>query len=77
MKYEIKDLESIFKDVLENNEIILTEKTVATDIPEWDSLNHIYLVVAIENFFKVKFTSLQIQSWKCVGDILEELNRKQ
>lgn len=75
MKASIEDLLPIFKEVLENENIELSESTVAADIPEWDSLNHIYLVVAIEKQFKIKFTTHQIQSWKCVGDILNELNK--
>jgi acyl carrier protein len=75
MKVTIEDLLPIFRDVLENDEIELTESTVAADIPEWDSLNHIYLVVAIEKQFKIKFTTHQIQSWQCVGDVLKELNK--
>jgi acyl carrier protein len=38
-------------------------------------MNHIYLVVAIEKRFKVKFTTYQIQNWKCVGDMLSDLNK--
>jgi acyl carrier protein len=75
MKVTTEDLLPIFKEVLENKNIELSESTVAADIPEWDSLNHIYLVVAIEKQFKIKFTTHQIQSWQCVGDILNELNK--
>jgi acyl carrier protein len=75
MNVTIEDLLPIFRDVLENDDIELTELTVAADVPEWDSLNHIYLVVAIEKQFKIKFTTHQIQSWQCVGDVLNELNK--
>lgn len=75
MKANLDILTPIFREILENDEIALTENTVAADIPEWDSLNHIYLVVAIEKYFKVKFTTHQIQSWKCVGDVLTDLNK--
>jgi|Laugresbdmm110sn_1035088.scaffolds.fasta_scaffold209388_1 acyl carrier protein len=75
MKVTIQDLLPIFRDVLENDDIELSESTVAADVPEWDSLNHIYLVVAIEKQFKIKFTTHQIQSWQCVGDVLKELNK--
>ncbi len=75
MNVTIEDLLPIFRDVLENDEIEITESTVAADIAEWDSLNHIYLVVAIEKQFKIKFTTHQIQSWQCVGDVLNELNK--
>ena len=75
MNVTIEDLLPIFREVLENDNIELTESTVAADVPEWDSLNHIYLVVAIEKQFKIKFTTHQIQSWQCVGDVLNELNK--
>ena len=74
MKYRTDDLLPIFREVFENDEIEISETSVAADIPEWDSLNHIYLVVAIEKHFKVKFTTHQIQSWQCVGDMLSQLN---
>ena len=75
MKVTIEDLLPIFREVLENDDIELTESTIAADVPEWDSLNHIYLVVAIEKQFEIKFTTHQIQSWQCVGDVLNELNK--
>jgi acyl carrier protein len=75
MDIKIEDLSPIFREVLENDDLLISESTVAADVPEWDSLNHIYLVVAIEKQFKVKFTTHQIQSWKCVGDILTDLNK--
>ena len=76
MEIEINDLLPIFREVLENNQLEIKLETTAEDVGEWDSLSHIYLVVAIEKKFKKKFTTLQIQSWKCVGDILSDLNRK-
>ncbi len=75
MNVTIEDLLPIFREVLENDDIELNESTVAADVPEWDSLNHIYLVVAIEKQFKIKFTTHQIQSWQRVGDVLNELNK--
>jgi acyl carrier protein len=75
MKITLNDLNTIFQDVLENENIELTMETIANDIEEWDSLNHIYLIVAIEKQFKVKFTTQEIQSWNCVGDILNSLNK--
>jgi acyl carrier protein len=76
MTHTTQDLLPIFRNVFENDEIEISETTVAADIPEWDSLNHIYLVVAIEKHFKVKFTTHEIQSWRCVGDVLNELNKR-
>ncbi len=75
MSKTINDLIPIFRDVLEDDSITVEVSSTARDVPGWDSLNHIYIVVAIEKKFKVKFTSSQIQGWKCVGDIVDDLNR--
>jgi acyl carrier protein len=72
----LEQLNDIFIDVLENDDIVLTEETTAADIDEWDSLNHIQLVVAIEKHFKIRFTSKEIQSWKNVGELVNSISQK-
>jgi acyl carrier protein len=74
MTITIEDITPIFKEIFENNELKISTSTIAKDIEEWDSLNHIYLVVAIEKRFGKKFTAKQIQQWSCVGDVLKDLN---
>jgi acyl carrier protein len=65
----VKRLEPIFRDVL-NPEIVLTEELDASKVKEWDSLNHISLVVAIEGEFGVELTVPELASMKNVGDLI-------
>jgi acyl carrier protein len=69
-------LNEIFKDILDNPDITINENTQAKDVPEWDSLNHIQIVVAIEKRFKVKFTTQEIQGWKNAGNICTSIMAK-
>ncbi len=63
----LSDFNTIFIDILDDEDIVLTTETTAEDIDDWDSLTHIQLVVAIEKHFKIQFTATEIESYKDVG----------
>jgi len=65
----LKKINYIFIDVLENEDILVEYETTSQDIEEWDSLNHISLVVAIEKSFNIQFTAQEIQNFKNVGEM--------
>jgi acyl carrier protein len=67
---------AIFVEVLDNKQILLTPETTANDVAEWDSLNHIQLVVAIEKKFRIRFISREIQGWKNVGELVDSITAK-
>ena len=69
-------LNDIFIDVLDLDDVNLTDATSANDIEEWDSLSHIQLIVAVEKTFGIKFTSLEIMKWKNVGEMVDSILEK-
>lgn len=72
----LEQVQEIFRDVLDDEEIVLQETSTAEDVEGWDSLTHIQLIVAIEKHFKIKFTSKEILSWKNVGELVDCLAAK-
>jgi acyl carrier protein len=72
----LKQVNAIFIDILDNEGIILSDETTANDVDDWDSLNHIQLVVAIEKQFKIRFTSREIQGWDNVGEMVNSISSK-
>jgi len=73
----LEQVNEIFRDVLDNNDIVVYEATTAEDIAEWDSLSHIQLVVAVEKHFKIRFTSSEINAFNNVGEMCEGIFKKQ
>lgn len=67
----------VFIDVLDEEDIVLTLETTAKDVEDWDSLSHIQLVVAIEKRFGIKFTALEIEQYKNVGEMCQGVLDKQ
>ncbi len=64
-------LNEIFRDVFDDDSITVSDSTTSADIEEWDSLEHINLVVAVEEEFGFKFQMGQVVSMKDVGEMVD------
>jgi len=64
-------LTEIFKDVFDDNSIIITEKTTADDIDDWDSIEHINLIGAVEEEFDIRFKMREVSGMKNVGEMVD------
>lgn len=64
-------LNEVFRDVFDDESIVVTETTTAEDIEEWDSLEHINLIAAVEQEFGIKFNMGQVVSMKNVGEMAD------
>ena len=64
-------LNGVFRDVFDNEVITVNDATTADDIDDWDSLEHINLVVAVEKCFGIKFTMGEVTGMKNVGEMAD------
>ena len=64
-------LNEVFRDVFDDEEITVSDATTADDIEEWDSLEHINLLAAVEQEFGMKFNMGQVVSMKNVGGMAD------
>ncbi len=64
-------LNKVFQDVFDDEDITVNENTTSDDIEDWDSLEHINLVAAVEQEFNVKFTMGQVVGMKNVGEMVD------
>ena len=63
-------LSEVFSDFFDED-ITVDENTTANDIEDWDSLNHITLIAAVEDEFGVSFTMGEVSGMKNVGEMAE------
>lgn len=66
-----KRINEVFRDVFDDESIKVHSGTTADDIEDWDSLNHITLIGAIEDEFKMTFKMGEVSGMKNVGEMAE------
>ena len=64
-------LNNVFRDIFDDDSIVVKPETTSNDIEDWDSLEHINLVVAIEQEFGIKFNMNEVTSMKNVGEMVD------
>ena len=69
-------LTKIMRDVLDDDNLVVTPELTANDVEGWDSVSHITLIVAIEEAFGIEFKSAELEKMKNVGQLVEEISKK-
>lgn len=64
-------LTEVFRTVFDDDTITLNDSTTSADIEDWDSLEHIDLIVSIEKAFSMKFTMSETTGMKNVGEMVD------
>ncbi|MBI1939456.1 MAG: acyl carrier protein [Ignavibacteriales bacterium] len=70
------ELKKVILKQLNLDDFEINDETTAPEVPGWDSLNHINIILAVEENFKVKFKSYELLRLKCVGDLQKLLDSK-
>jgi acyl carrier protein len=69
-------LKTIFRDVFDDDELVLTPALTASDVAEWDSLAHVRLMVAVGKAFGIKIPAAQTATLQNVGQLAELIRTK-
>jgi len=69
-------LNTIFRNNFDDEDITLADETSSADIEEWDSLEQIQLVVAIQDEFHVKFNINEVNAMRNVGEMVDFIMKK-
>jgi len=72
----VSRLTPIFRDVFNNDTLVVSEGMTAKDVPTWDSLSNINMIIAVEKAFGVKFRIKDVRALKNVGELLELIKSK-
>jgi acyl carrier protein len=69
-------LTEVFRDLFDDDEIVLTPETTAADIPGWNSLMHVNLILAAEMRFKIRFSTSELEALHTVGHLADLIEAK-
>jgi len=72
----VSRLTPIFRDVFNDNALVVTESLTAADVPTWDSLSNINMIVAVEKAFGARFSIKDVRALKNVGELIDLIMRK-
>jgi acyl carrier protein len=71
-----EQLTEIFRDLFDDDTLVLRPDITAADVPGWDSFNHVNLIVAVEARFNIKFKTAEIEGLRNVGHLVEVIESK-
>lgn len=69
-------VQDIFREVFDDDALVISDSTNSDEIEDWDSLEHISLIVSMEKEFSMKFDIKEVNSLKDVGEMIDLIMRK-
>lgn len=68
-------IQPIFRNIFDDENLTVTEETVAADVEDWDSFAQMQIVMGIEEMFGIKFSTDEVTEFKKVGDVVKTIDR--
>lgn len=69
-------LQTIFRELFEDDTIVLTPETTARDVERWDSLSHVDMMIMVEEAFGVRFSTREVTGLANVGQLVSAIERR-
>ena len=72
----VRRLTGVFQETFEDPDLELRDSMTAADVDEWDSLQHIVLVLAVEREFRIRLNPAEVGKLENVGRMIDLLQAK-
>jgi len=69
-------LTNVFREVFDDETIVLSDDLTANDVDAWDSLSHVNLIIAIEIAFDIEFKQSEVLNFANVGELKQNIINK-
>lgn len=72
----ITRLNGVFRDIFDDADLTVNENTTSADIDDWDSIEHINLIGAVEDEFSMHFKMREVSGMKNVGEMISIISER-
>lgn len=69
----LDELTDLLRDVFVSPDLVLTPATSAADVPDWDSMKQIEIILAVEERYGVRFTAREVDAMRSIGDLVDAI----
>lgn len=69
-------LEQLFRELFNDDELILADELTAGDVPGWDSLANVNLMFSVEEEFGITFADSEFGEFSSIGDLRRAIERR-
>ena len=73
----LEKLQAIIREAVDDDEVVINDSTIASDVDGWDSLAQVLIIGAIQNELGMKFTATEVSKLANVGEFVDDMMAKQ